>query len=143
MANQKEEWLPGQLPAEDERLLEQFFMAAREEEIADDGFSQRVMERVLAEMPSAVAAPAFAGLRPSRAQWLSRLWTGFCIVVALGVFTWIGGWHYVLVAVLGFLSHVPTMGQMVQLMLCGAFVTMLAVAEVLRREHITIRSLRV
>lgn len=117
----------------DEQLLAQFFMAAQREAVADDGFSQRVMERIDAQTVAAA----------KRSNRLSWLWTLFCVLLALGIFSWLGGWSHLATVIVGFLYRVPTLGQLVQLMLCGAFVTMLAVAEVLRREHITIRSLRV
>lgn len=47
-----------------EQLLRQFFSEAAQQQIADDGFSERVMHRL-----------------PSRINWFNRLWTAFCILV--------------------------------------------------------------
>lgn len=122
-----------QIPDTDEQLLERFFLSARQEAMADDGFTERVIGHIEAETM----------MLAKRSQRLSWLWTSFCVLLALGIFSWLGGWSHLATVIVGFLYRVPTLGQLVQLMLCGAFVTMLAVAEVLRREHITIRSLRV
>ena len=146
----KNKWQPGQLPADDEQLLEQFsaddeqlleqfFMTARQEEMADDGFSLRVMQRIEAETAKSLVVEK----QTSRTVCLSWLWTAFCIVAAVGVFTWIGGWHNVIVAVVHFICTKPTLGQLVQLMAIGVLLTTLTVAEMLRSERITLRSLRV
>ena len=62
---------------QDEQLLNSFFQAARQQEIADDGFSDRVMQRL----------PATQQLHPvnsRRALRLSRIWTCGCWLLALG-----------------------------------------------------------
>ena len=145
--DKKEKWQPEQTPADDEQLLmqfsaddeqllEQFFQAARQEEMADNGFSQHVMQRIEAE----TAISMVAERQTSRTVWLSWLWTAFCVVAAVGVFTWIGGWNHVAVAVFDFISTKPTLGQLAQLVICGALLTTLIAAEMLRQERITLRS---
>lgn len=49
---------------DNEQLLRQFFSEASQQQIADEGFSERVMRKL-----------------PSRINWFSRLWTAFCILV--------------------------------------------------------------
>ena len=132
-----DEQLLEQFSADDEQLLEQFFQTARQEEMADDGFSRRVMQRIETE-----AALSMAVERASRTVRLSWLWTAFCIVAAVGVFTWIGGWQHLLLAVLDFISTKPTLGMLAQLIFCCGLLTTLGAVEVLRQEHITLRSLR-
>lgn len=46
------------------RMLEQFFSEAAQQQIADNGFTERVMAQL-----------------PSRINWLTRLWTLFCLIV--------------------------------------------------------------
>lgn len=62
----------------DDALLEQFFAPAREQQMADNGFTERVMHRL-----------------PDRAMQLSRLWTLCCLVVGIvfiGAFLLLQGW---------------------------------------------------
>lgn len=102
-------------------LLEQFFQAARAEQLADDGFTHRVMM-----------------LLPERQERLSHIWTAVCVVAALAVFTLIGGWHQVAAGIIHVLSSVPTTTQLLQLMVCGAVFTTLAAIELMRREEFTL-----
>ena len=64
----------------DNRLIEQFFQQAARQQIEDNGFSERVMERI-EELRS-----------PYRTVILSTVWTLFCIVVAVLLFFWLQGW---------------------------------------------------
>ena len=57
----------------DEELIARFF-ADNRQEIADDGFTRRVMERL-----------------PGKALWLNRLWTAACMLVGLGLFVLLDG----------------------------------------------------
>lgn len=59
----------------DDELLMQFF-EANKIEIADDGFSRRVMEQL-----------------PSRSARLSRIWTAFCWTVGIVLFFVLKGWQ--------------------------------------------------
>jgi prolipoprotein diacylglyceryltransferase len=54
----------------DNELIEQLFREARQMEVADNGFTERVMQRIPNE----------------KTQTLSRLWTVFCVMVALVLF---------------------------------------------------------
>lgn len=60
----------------DDRLLQQFFAAARQKEIADDGFTERVIERL-----------------PDRALRQSYVWTACCVVLGLVLFVAFQGWQ--------------------------------------------------
>lgn len=112
--------------SKDDLLLEQFFQAARDEQLPDGGFSHRVMTRV-------------AAADPMSARRLSWLWTAACIVVALIVFTLMGGWNIIVAGIVGVLTTMPTTStQLIHLMTCGAILTALVVAELVRRERLTL-----
>ena len=107
---------------EGDLLLEQFFYAARMEQLPDDGFTHRVMMRL-----------------PERQERLSHIWTAVCVIAALAVFTLIGGWQQVAAGIVRVLSSVPTTTQILQLMVCGAVLTTLAAAEVMRRGEFSLK----
>ena len=66
----------------DERMLQQFFSEAANQKIEDNGFTERVMQRVEAErQPSAIRLHTF-----------SRLWTIFCVSVFAVLFVVFHGW---------------------------------------------------
>ena len=54
------------MTGDDNKLLESFFAEASHQEIPEAGFSRRVIRRL-----------------PSRAVWLSRLWTSLCLVTGI------------------------------------------------------------
>ena len=68
----------------DNSLLEQFFEPARQQEISDNGFTERVMQRV---------SSANAERRAFDAQRISRLWTWFCILLFVVLFIAFRGWE--------------------------------------------------
>ena len=57
-------------------LLQQLFSEAAAQQIADDGFTERVMRRL-----------------PSRINWFTRLWTLFCVTVFCVLFVVFDGWQ--------------------------------------------------
>ncbi len=69
----------------DERLLQQFFSEAANQKIADDGFTERVMQRIEAESKLQTSA--------IRLQTLTRLWTIFCVSVFAILFVVFHGWE--------------------------------------------------
>ena len=64
----------------DNLLVEAFFKEAAQQQIEDNGFTERVM----GQLPARGA---------STERRLSRLWTLFCVVVALALFILLGGWE--------------------------------------------------
>ena len=62
-------------------LLKQFFQEASQQQIADNGFTERVMLHL----------PQHSLLAAHR-RWLIRLWTMFCIVVFAILFVLFDGW---------------------------------------------------
>ena len=61
-------------------LLESFFKEAAQQQIEDNGFTERVMN----SLPSAEV---------SREHRMARLWTWFCFFVGLVLFLVFGGWE--------------------------------------------------
>lgn len=72
-----------------DQLLRQFFGAAARQTIADDGFTERVMERL-----------------PSRVNWFVRLWDVLCIGVAAILFVVFDGWRLLMNHVAGLLYDI-------------------------------------
>ena len=64
----------------DDLLLQQFFAEAAQQEIEDNGFTERVMQ----QLPD---------VRTDNVRRLSRLWSLFCILVGVGLFFAFGGWQ--------------------------------------------------
>ena len=62
------------------QFLEDLFKQAAQQQIEDNGFTERVMQN----LPDA---------RTDNVRRLSRLWSLFCILVALGLFFAFGGWQ--------------------------------------------------
>jgi hypothetical protein len=74
----------------DDLLLEQFLAPAREQQIEDRGFTQRVMQQL-----------------PDRAWRLSQWWTFTCVALALALFVVFKGWQPMLAGLFSLL-HVLT-----------------------------------
>ena len=64
----------------DNIILEDFFKQAAQQQIEDNGFTERVMQ----QLPDA---------RTDNVRRLSRLWSLFCILVGVGLFFAFGGWQ--------------------------------------------------
>jgi len=62
------------------QFLDDLFKQAAQQQIEDNGFTERVMQN----LPDA---------RTDNVRRLSRLWSLFCILVALGLFFAFGGWQ--------------------------------------------------
>ncbi len=63
----------------DNLLIENFFKQAAQQQIEDNGFTERVMERVVQTKPST--------------RRMSILWTWSCVAIALVLFIFLGGWE--------------------------------------------------
>ena len=59
---------------DNEQLLRAFFSEAAQQQIADEGFTKRVMQHL-----------------PSRINWFTRLWNAGCILVFAVLFVWLDG----------------------------------------------------
>ena len=69
----------------DEQLLQQFFSEAAHQKVEDDGFTERVMQRL--ETEGKLQASAI------RLHTITRLWTVFCISVFVILFVVFRGWE--------------------------------------------------
>ena len=84
----------------DNMLIEQFFREAASQQIRDNGFSDRVMERIEELHPS------------SHYTLLSMGWTLFCITIALLVFFWLHGWSEIATDITVMLTYVEVFLRM-------------------------------
>lgn len=83
---------------DNERLLQQFFSEAAQEQIADNGFTERVMQQLAQQLQLAqqqqLAHQSSHSTAPSRLTvWFTRLWTPFCIAVFVVLFVVFRGWE--------------------------------------------------
>lgn len=69
----------------DEQLLQQFFSEAAHQKVEDDGFTERVMQRL--ETEGRLQASGI------RLHTITRLWTIFCISVFVILFVVFRGWE--------------------------------------------------
>jgi hypothetical protein len=69
---------------DNERLLQQFFSEAASQQIDDNGFTERVMQRL---------SSADAERTAFDVQRVSRLWTWFCILLFVVLFIACRGWE--------------------------------------------------
>lgn len=91
----------------DNQLLEQFFSEARQQTMADDGFTERVVQRL-----------------PDRAIRQSRYWTACCVAIGVVLFIVFKGWEP---AVLGFHAMVHHLLHGVQVV--PLFTTLVVIAS--------------
>ena len=64
----------------DQIMLESFFKQAAQQQIEDNGFTERVMQNLPETNTNTV-------------RRLSRLWSLFCILIGVGLFFAFGGWQ--------------------------------------------------
>ena len=100
----------------DDRLLEQFFQPAREQQLEDKGFTEQVMSNL-----------------PDRSLGLSRLWTLFCIVLGVVLFVVLEGWQPVVMGLLATIRGVVTDIHPVPLFMTMGVLTCLALLEFVHR----------
>ena len=106
----------------DDALLEQFFSQARTQEIADNGFTERVMHRL-----------------PDRSMQLSRLWTLFCIglgAVLLIVSILFQGWLPVVLWLNNLIHETFAHAHPVPIFVTMGTLCSLAVAELANRLYV-------
>ena len=82
----------------DNIMIEDFFMQAAQQQIEDNGFTERVMAQIAEreKQPSAVI------------RHLSLLWTWFCVAVGLALFFIFGGWESLKASIMVLISTVLT-----------------------------------
>ena len=99
----------------DHELLEQLFRPMKEMQVADDGFSQRVMQR--------------------DARSLSRLWTTFCILIGVALFVAMRGWELIGYALLMLLNNPPSQQQMLTAAASLIAIGVIAIGELLAKAR--------
>lgn len=107
---------------DNEQLLKQFFSETVQQTLADDGFTERVMQRL-----------------PLRANWFVRLWDGLCLLVAAILFIVYDGWQLLVDHVIGqFYTVVATSPSQVLLTVAAVVFGLLfvGVGEVLYAESV-------
>jgi len=103
----------------DNELLEKVFQPARQMTVEDNGFSDRVMEHV----PNCST------------RTLSRLWTLFCVTVAVVLFLVFDGWGMVVNGLLMLLKTQPTLHGLLMIAVSVGVIWLLAFAEMVSRER--------
>ena len=79
----------------EDKLIEDLFkQAAQQQQIEDNGFTERVMAQV-------------SQTKPSARRW-SLLWTWFCVATALALFILFGGWESLKATMMVWLSTALT-----------------------------------
>lgn len=81
-------------------LLRQFFSEAAQQKIEDNGFTERVMQRLETSHK--------AQSSKLKVQIFTRLWTAFCILVAFLLFSALHGWELLTVQLEVLLRTLPT-----------------------------------
>ena len=104
----------------DEELVRQAFLKARRLQLADDGFTERVMQQL----------PAHDATRRS------RLWTLFCVTAFVVLFVCLGGWQLMADTLQRLALHQPSWLQVLTLPIAAAVVGLLSVDDLLRRQRI-------
>jgi hypothetical protein len=115
----------------DNELIERLFREARQMEVADNGFSDRVMERLNAD-----AVVQQTALR--RERLFSRLWTLGCVAIAAVLFVVLGGWNIIVYGLLMLLNTPPTHQQMLVFVVSVGVIGLLALNEVISRERYSV-----
>jgi len=110
----------------DNKLLEDFFLAAREQQLPDNGFTERVMQ----QLPETLAAD-------QRARQLSWLWTAFCIILGICLFIWFRGWIMVVTIVEVFFTTVTIENNLMTLLLCSAVLAWFMLNNIINRLRLS------
>jgi len=113
----------------DNELLEKFFQPARQMDIADNGFTERVMQQIAIHD---VRQKAFDASR------LSRLWTAFCVIVAVTLFVLMRGWEPISYGLMMLINTPPTQQQMLTLFVSVVVVGLLVIGDIIGRERYSV-----
>ena len=110
----------------DDELLKQIFQqASLPTDIADNGFTDRVMQQI-ATVEKQTAA--------SDCRRLSRLWTTFCIALGIVLFVMLRGWEPIAYRLVMLMNNPPSQTQVLSVLLSVAVVGLMAVSELLQRQ---------
>ena len=113
----------------DEQLLQDFFLAAREMQIEDRGFTERVMQSLPTMQVKTVRSDANKYVR------LSHLWTAVCLLLATLLFFVFDGWASLLAAFVAISRTLTTQVSFVAIILSLILGGMWILTQTLRREE--------
>ena len=105
---------------DNDRLLQQFFSEAASQQIADDGFTERVMQHL-----------------PSRMNWFVRIWNTVCIGLFVVLFIVFRGWNLLAVQLEVMLRTMSTHSFSVNLLMVFTIIfglLFVGVGEVIYKE---------
>ena len=100
----------------DDLLLERFFSNARTQQLDDDGFTSRVMNRL-----------------PDHAVRLSRYWTAFCMVAGMVLFLVFKGWQPLIARLVEMVHTTAVSTNLVTLFVTIGALSSLAVLELVSK----------
>lgn len=120
-------------------MLYDFFAEARQQQIDDNGFTERVMQRLeAADSPSTsiLQGSTFsAACSPAR---LSRLWTWFCIAAGVVLFFTFRGWEAIRIGLEVFVHTAPTEYNLMAIILSFMVLVTVGISEFMHHERISI-----
>lgn len=104
-------------------MLEQLFRPMKEMKVADNGFTERVMQQL-----------------PRRDVWhLSRMWTAFCLTVAVVLFVLLRGWELMAYGLLMMMNNMAvTKSNLVVVMVLALAFGLIALSDMVRRERLSV-----
>ena len=107
----------------DNEMLEQLFRPMKEMKVADNGFTERVMKQL-----------------PRRDVWqISRLWTAFCIAIAVVLFVLLRGWELIAYGLLMMMNNIDVAkSNLLIVTLLAGVLGLVFLSDVVRRERFSV-----
>lgn len=107
----------------DNEMLEQLFRPMKEMKVADNGFTERVMKQL-----------------PRRDVWqISRLWTAFCIAIAVVLFVLLRGWELIAYGLLMMMNNIDVAkSNLLIVTVLAGVLGLIFLSDVVRRERFSV-----
>jgi hypothetical protein len=107
----------------DNEMLEQLFRPMKEMKVADNGFTERVMKQL-----------------PRRDVWqISRLWTAFCIAIAVVLFVLLRGWELIAYGLLMMMNNIDVAkSNLLIVTVLAGVLGLVFLSDVVRRERFSV-----
>ena len=104
-------------------MLEQLFRPMKEMKVADNGFTERVMKQL-----------------PRRDVWqISRLWTAFCIAIAVVLFVLLRGWDLIAYGLLMMMNNIDVAkSNLLIVTVLAGVLGLVFLSDVVRRERFSV-----
>lgn len=104
-------------------MLEQLFRPMKEMKVADNGFTERVMKQL-----------------PRRDVWqISRLWTAFCIAIAVVLFVLLRGWELIAYGLLMMMNNIDVAkSNLLIVTVLAGVLGLVFLSDVVRRERFSV-----